>query len=70
MWYCAAVLKVAERDGRREPDSLWEEQFFLIESGDEGLARKEAEKLASVREAPDKNENGEIISWQMVKVDL
>jgi len=41
MWFCAAILKVAERDGERRPDSLWEEQFFLVEVDDEKLpARK------------------------------
>lgn len=69
MWFCAAVLKVAERDGERRDDSLWEEQFFLVESDDEKLAWKEAEKLATRREAPYKNDQGELISWKFVKVD-
>jgi hypothetical protein len=69
MWFCAAILRVAERDGERKTDSLWEEQFFLIESANEKLAWEEAEKLASHREAPYKNEKGELISWQFVKVD-
>ena len=69
MWFCAAVLKVAERNGERKADSLWEEQFFLIESDNEKLAWNEAEKLASRREAPYKNKKGELISWQFVKVD-
>ena len=32
MWFCASVLNVAERDGERKTDSIWEEQLFLIES--------------------------------------
>jgi hypothetical protein len=69
MWFCASILKVAERDGKRRADSLWEEQVFLIETDNEKLAWKEAEKLASHREAPYRNEKGELISWQFVKVD-
>lgn len=69
MWFCAAVLKIAERDGKRRTDSLWEEQFFLIDSVSEDQALKEAEKLGKRPEAPYKNEKGELISWQFVKVD-
>ncbi len=69
MWFCAAILKIAEHDGERRTDSLWEEQFFLVESDDEKLALKEAEKFATRREAPYKNGKGELISWQFVKVD-
>jgi len=69
MWFCAAILKVAERDGQRKADSLWEEQFFLIQTDNESLALKEAERLAGRREAPYRNEKGELISWQFVKVD-
>src|SRR5438270_13145443 len=69
MWFCAAILKVAERDGERRADSLWEEQFFLVETDDDTLASQEAEKLATRREAPYKNDKGELISWQFVKVD-
>ena len=44
MWFCASVMKIAERNGKRGPDSLWEEQFLLIEAddeeaGEEGKAR-------------------------------
>ena len=69
MWFCAAILKVAERDGERTSDSLWEEQFFLVEADDEKLAWKEAKKLATRREAPYKNDKGELISWQFVRVE-
>ena len=69
MWFCAAIFRVAERDGERKPDSLWEEQFFLVEADDEKLAWNAAGKLASRREAPYKNDRGELISWQFVKVD-
>jgi Domain of unknown function (DUF4288) len=69
MWFCAAILKAAEHNGERRADSLWEEQFFLIESDSEKLAFEKAEQLASRREAPYKNDKGELISWQFVKVD-
>jgi hypothetical protein len=69
MWFCAAILKVAERDDERRPNPLWEEQFFLIEADDEGLAWKEAERLAIRVETPYKNDKGEVVSWKFVKVD-
>jgi len=68
MWFCAAIFKVAERDGKRRTDSLWEEQFFLLDSASEDQALKEAEKLGKRQEAPYRNEKGELISWQFVKV--
>jgi hypothetical protein len=69
MWFCASVMKIAERNGKRGTDSLWEEQFVLIEADGEEVAHKEAETLASRREAPYKNDKGELISWQFVKVE-
>ena len=69
MWFCAAVLKVAEHNGKRTIGTLWEEQFFLLESDSEESARKEAEEIAKRPEAPYKNKNGELISWKFVKVD-
>lgn len=41
----------------------------MVESDDEKLAWREAEKLATRREAPYKNDQGQLISWQFVKVD-
>lgn len=69
MWFCAATLKVAEHNGRRVGDALWEEQFFLIESDSEELARKEVERIAKRPEAPYKNKKGELISWKFVRID-
>lgn len=62
-------MNIAEHNGDRETDSLWEEQFLLIEADNEEVAHKEATRLASRREAPYKNNKGELISWQFVKVD-
>jgi hypothetical protein len=69
MWFCACVFKVAERDGRRDADSLWEEVFLLIEAENENSARSKAERLARHDAAPYKNESGNLVSWKFEKVD-
>lgn len=69
MWFCAAVLKVAEQNGQRQPNSLWEEQLFLLQADEEQAALREAEEIATRPEPPYRNRKGELISWQFVKVD-
>jgi hypothetical protein len=41
----------------------------LLQSDDEEAALRQAQELATRPEAPYKNRNGDLISWQFVKVD-
>jgi Domain of unknown function (DUF4288) len=68
MWYCACILKVAERNGHRDADPLWEEQFLLIKGEDEEGAKREARNLVH-DEAPYANKNGDLISWKFERID-
>lgn len=69
MWYCASVLSVAERNGLRDADSLWEEQFLLIEAPDKESAYSEALAHASRPRLPYKNKAGVSIAWRFVKIE-
>lgn len=69
MWYCASILKIAERNGQRDSNSLWEEQFLLISATDEEAAMHEAEHLARQDKAPYSNRHGQVVSWKFVTME-
>ena len=69
MWYCASILRVAERDGKQDDDSLWEAQFILIKATDKDSAYREAMGHANRPVTPYKNKAGEIVFWRFVKIE-
>lgn len=69
MWFCAALLRVAERNGKRDANSLWEEQFVLVESVDEQQASKLVQERYGHDQAPYKNNKGDLIAWKFVAIE-
>lgn len=68
MWYCAAILSIAEHDGKRSSESTWEEFFLLIEAETEAQALQKAEELARNSETEYYNSDKELVSWKFEKV--
>ena len=69
MYYCASVFQIAERDGKSDPSSLWEEQFLLIEASTEADAHSKAEQMVKNRAPSYLNKKGESVSWKFVKIE-